>query len=412
MSDNEALPPSQDMLEEQAPQERPAKKGLRLSSGAMIAIASSLVVAVVIGVGIFGMSRDLAPSTLVTAPELNDTPGGVVQAQSPAYQSALEQANDQNARNALEADRTFLATPEGLMEPVVTPPLEDDVPEFAVTEVTAQRPTVIAVPAPVIPRPVQPEVQTAPAPQQVVQATAQPQQPQPNPYTQRILAQMTQVSAALRPTPSSTQNLEVPEDEQVADAGAGDGTSSAAPIEDVPEILVAPGTILYGETLTTTSSDNAAPVVVEVTTGKFKGAKLIGSYELAQGSDRMVVMFSTMTLSDGETLQTSAYAVDGRTAETAVASDVDQRYLQRYGPVFAAAFVGAFGQSAGRPASQVTEDGISFSAASLEQSAFAGLGAAAGTIAGDLAQQAPKGPLITLQAGWPVGILFVAPAQR
>lgn len=428
-SNEQVIMDNSDPTEEKVTVERQKKRGFRLSRGMTFTLGFVVIVFVIMGVGFFGYSRTIETSSLASTPMLDDTPGGSGQAQSPAYQKALESANDQNATQAIENGGTFLITPEGLMAPVDTPALENATPDFSVTSVAEQRPTITALPAPIVPRPA-----ATPAPVETEQTTEVPaavvQAPPPveNPYTARILSQMTQVATAWRPGQSTSQTLALKQDGQDkvqgqnAQSDAGAAAPSGAASEGAKEIIVAPGTILYGETLTTTSSDNAAPVVVEVTTGEHKGAKLIGSYQIAQGSERMVVQFNTMTLANGETVQTSAYAVDGRSAETAVASDVDQRYLQRYGPVFAAAFVGGFASSFSDNGATTTETIIpgfgttktvsGGTPLTLEKSLVAGLGSAATKITDDLVVQAPKGPLITLQAGWPVGILFVSPAAR
>jgi len=411
--DNRPVVDTED-LEQEAVVETPRRKRFEFNPTIRWLLIFGGLVLVVVGVAAYTTSRSIPASRMSNAPALDNTPGGSAQAQSPAYQQALEQSNDTNAAQALQTNSTFVATPEGLLAPV-EPVATDDPEPFTVQPVVRERPTVAALPAPVIPRAPQPVVVAPPPPAADPEpVAAKPQQPVENPYTRRILQQMTQVANAWKAPSSNTVKFDMPSEQTapVAAEGGSETGAGAAAGEIKPTIVVAPGTILYGETLTTTTSDNRAPVVVEITTGELKGARLVGGFEVAQGSERMVISFNSLTLPDGETLQTAAFAVDGRSAEAAVASDVDQRYLQRYGPIFAAAFVGGFGSSQGRSGATVTEDGIAYSAASMQQSAFAGLGAAANAIAGDLASNAPKGPKITLQAGWPVGILFVAPAAR
>jgi hypothetical protein len=130
----------------------------------------------------------------------------------------------------------------------------------------------------------------------------------------------------------------------------------------------------------------------------------------------MVIAFTSMTMGEnGDSVEVNAFAVDGRSAETAVASDVKKRYLQRYAPILGAAFLSGFANSASRVGSTVTDTGSSttfaISAPNLTQSLWAGAGTAADAIAGDVMRNVPKGPLIILAEGWPMGILFLSPVK-
>ncbi|MCA9774255.1 MAG: DotG/IcmE/VirB10 family protein, partial [Myxococcales bacterium] len=197
-----------------------------------------------------------------------------------------------------------------------------------------------------------------------------------------------------------------------ADASGSDQAGQGA--SETP--IIPAGTILYGETLTSSSSDLPGPVLVQVTTGPYKGSRLVGRFSTAESVDRMVVQFSAMTLPDGTSAPVTAFAVDGVSAETAVASDVNRRYLQRYAPILAAAFITGYSASAAQPSQQVVElgDGSSVitGATTEEQNLYAGLAAAGEAIGADLIQNAPKGPEVILRSGWPVGIMFVEPVLQ
>ena len=200
-------------------------------------------------------------------------------------------------------------------------------------------------------------------------------------------------------------------EEQIA-ALSGDAPG-AAEAPQAAEPIIPAGTILYGETLTSSSSDLPGPVLVQVTTGPFKGGRLVGQFSTSDTVDRMVVEFSTMTLPDGTSVAVSAFAVDGVSAETAVASDVNRRYVQRYAPILAAAFITGYAGAAAQPDQQLVELGEGNSVISgtttEEQNLYAGLAAASEAIGADLVQNAPKGPEVILRSGWPVGIMFVEP---
>jgi hypothetical protein len=127
----------------------------------------------------------------------------------------------------------------------------------------------------------------------------------------------------------------------------------------------------------------------------------------------MIVEFTSMTLPDGNSVSVSAFAVDGISAETAVASDVNRRYIQRYAPLLAAAFITGYAGSAAQPEQQVVELGdgntVITGTTSGEQNLYAGLAAAGEAVGADLIRNAPKGPEVILRSGWPIGIMFVEP---
>ncbi len=118
-----------------------------------------------------------------------------------------------------------------------------------------------------------------------------------------------------------------------------------------PPIIKA-GTILFGSLVTSVSSDEPGPVLANIVTGEFKGAKLIGSLQQTQdqsGLDRpekVQMNFSTMNLPDkARTIGINAVAIDPDTARTALASHVDHHYLLRYGSLFASSFMEGYGSA-------------------------------------------------------------------
>jgi hypothetical protein len=124
----------------------------------------------------------------------------------------------------------------------------------------------------------------------------------------------------------------------------------------------------------------------------------------------MVVSFNSMTMEDGTSYEVTAFAVDGMTAEAAVASDVERRYMKRYGPILASAFITSYAEAMSEPEQILTsigdETAVVQSPRTEKQSLIAGLGAAAGAIGADLTNNAPRGPKITLRDGWPIAVMF------
>ena len=352
------------------------------------------------------------------APELDATPGGALQAENPLFRDLLEQANDERAQAALERGETFIPVPEGQLEPVIRSELADagDAEQAPEPEVREDRLASVAPPPAPAPEPRVIEQRAIPAPGATVSrpsvATTAPQQ-ETNPYLQGMVQQMGSVTMSMSRNTTMFVAEEAPVyPEETAAAAAvetGPGTDAAAAAEPI----IAAGTVLYGETLTSSSSDLPGPVLIEVTNGPFKGGRLVGSFTTAEAVDRLVVEFNSMTLPDGTSVAVSAFAVDGVSAETAIASDVNRRYVQRYAPILAAAFITGYSASAAQPDQQLVDigDGSSVVTGTTteEQNLYAGLAAAGETVGADLIQNAPKGPEVILRSGWPIGIMFVEP---
>lgn len=392
-----------------------AKKGL--SPGLKLGLLVGGVFSI-LGASLFLSTASVQEDSVMRgAPNLDATPGGTLQAENPLFRDLLEQANDERAQAALDRGETFIPVPEGQLEPVIRPGMADAGDVVPVREASTSLqdvPQVAPPPTPPEPRVIEQRVIPAPGVDGTrPNVTTSERSQETNPYLQGMIKQMGAVSTNLSRTAPMLvfdEPLKPSEGETEDLTGSTEDPSAAAPTADP---IISAGTILYGETLTSSSSDLPGPVLVEVTTGPFKGSRLVGQFTTADSVDRMVVEFSSMTLPDGTSVSVSAFAVDGVSAETAVASDVNRRYLQRYGPILAAAFITGYATSAALPSQQVVELGaessVITSTTTGEQNLFAGLAAAGEAIGADLIQNAPKGPEVILQSGWPVGIMFVEP---
>jgi len=242
--------------------------------------------------------------------------------------------------------------------------------------------------------------------------TAQSQQ---NPYQQAMVQQMGAITRGMTEIGFMEVQDQPPPKIEDPTTGLG-GSGGTAPSEPATEQVIAAGTILYAETLTSSSSDLPGPVLVEITTGPFKGSRLVGRFSTAEAVDRMVVEFSAMTLPDGTSVPVAAFAVDGVSAETAIASDVNRRYISRYAPILAASFITGYAASAAQPTQQVVglgdENSIVTEPSSERQNLYSGIAAASDAIGQDLIRNAPKGPEVILRSGWPLGVMFVEPVTR
>lgn len=411
-------------IPESAPEDfgsQATKKGL--SPAVKFGVVIVLVFAV-IGASLFlGGNQAVDPtSSIKVNADLDATPGGQIQSDSPQFQALLEQANDEAASAAIKEGRTFIPTPENILRPiddlqagVVTtdpapePETEPEPVPVAVEPEAPSRPVITAPPAP------------APAPRPQPAATSAPvtqEEEQENPYTNAMVAQM----GVLARTSNQFSDLKVQaivREETaapVAETSANNDATQAgqAGMASADDVLIAAGDIIYAETITSTNSDaSGSPVLVELTTGQYRGARMIGKFAVNDVSNSLIVEFTSMTLPDGSSADVSAYAVDGMTAETSVASDVDRRYFARYGAILASSFITSFADAKSDAGQTLTSIGdevaIVEGARDAEQSLYAGLSAAANAIGSDIVKNAPKGPKVTLRDGWPLAILFMEP---
>ena len=408
----------------------------RAGMGSKILLFLGFIMVVIIGLVFFSANQTIDPPSSVNVDtNLDSTPGGQNQAVSGQYQEILKGVNTKGADQAETEGRTFITTPEQILEDF--DPLEVDTRIEDETKV-AQQP---AVPSP-------PEKPAPQVPPQPVAQAAQPPVAQPanapsnniggeeNPYVAAMIGQMSAIS---RPPPNSAiaiASTGVGRPDAGAGAGAGVGgiqtvpgvsgvsgipgvagagvAGADVPLEDEFETVIIPaGEIVYAETLISTNSDLAgSPVLVELTTGEYRGSRLIGSFSVNESSNKMVLEFSTMTTPDRDTYEIEAFGVDGKTAEVALASGINRRYLPRYGPILAAAFLTSYALGLAAPEQTLTtvgdETAVVQKRRTERQSIYAGLGAATAAITADLARSAPRGPKILLRDGWPLGILFVS----
>jgi len=180
--------------------------------------------------------------------------------------------------------------------------------------------------------------------------------------------------------------------------------------------LLKTGDIIFAVLDTSVNSDQPGPILATIVSGQFKGARLIGSFNLPSNSDSLVISFNTMSVPGAaKSTAISAYAIDANTAQTALSSRADHHYLLRYGSLFASSFLEGFGNAFQSANTTVTiggtaggdnvtvQNGIGRSAL---QNAVIGM-ATLGKSWGQAAQQQFSTPTtVEVFAGTPMGILF------
>ncbi|BCA94125.1 hypothetical protein TUM19329_04860 [Legionella antarctica] len=110
--------------------------------------------------------------------------------------------------------------------------------------------------------------------------------------------------------------------------------------------MIKTGDIVFAVMDTSVNSDEPGPILATVVSGRLKGSKLIGSFNLPSTADKMIITFNTMSIPGAaKTISISAFAIDPNTARTALSSRTDHHYLMRYGSLFASSFLQGFGNA-------------------------------------------------------------------
>lgn len=209
-----------------------------------------------------------------------------------------------------------------------------------------------------------------------------------------------------------------PPKEDTGTGGAGSGVNGGGKngkgSADSQPALIKAGTIMFAVLDTAVNSDEPGPILATIVSGKYKGTKLIGSFQLPSNADKMIITFNTMSIPTvGKTISINAVGIDPSTARTALASSVDKHILLRYGSLFGSAFLEGFGNAFQSSGTTITLDG-SNGATTIDN----GVGRTAGENAiialAKVGQQwgnvlAPvfnTPPTVQVYAGTSIGILF------
>ncbi|MGJ3493227.1 intracellular multiplication protein IcmE [Piscirickettsia salmonis] len=184
-------------------------------------------------------------------------------------------------------------------------------------------------------------------------------------------------------------------------------------------VMIKSGSIVFAVLDTQLNSDQpGTPVMATVVQGKYKNAKLLGSFQ--RENDKLVIKFNQMSIATmNSSLKINAYAVNATTAQNALASDVNHHYLLRYGGLFAAAFLQGFGEYYSDTASTICGDSttciVTGDQSSDDDSAsqttrkamYSGLGSVGSALSQAAADNFNRPPTVTLNQGVGMGILFM-----
>ena len=381
-----------------------------------LAILGTTAIVILGGIGFIMIRSHQSPlqSTVGKTPDVNPLPGGM-HSNDYYQQLATTAAQTQAATAAAQGRSSVAPMPAGVPTrpevPVVTPP--------------APHPIVRAIATPsteVKPAPYRPVVE-----QQPTQRTARKADDKQTELYANAIASLFASWSGSRPP--ETEVILKPEDENRPGNSGETGRGGPAPITRVSgqagasqadsaiartpsaTVIIPAGKGVYARTKLAASSDQGGPVVVTAESGPIASDDMIGSFE--RRGDRLVVNLDSITLQNGAQESIDALVIAPDSMETAVASSVDQHYVERFVLPVAAAFVAGLGQAIAQSNAIVAVSPFGGYTAQNHLNFNQQLGVAAG-VAGNqaqnlLLQNAPKGPTIKLDAGVNVGVVFLKP---
>ncbi|USQ74039.1 type IV secretion protein DotG (plasmid) [Roseomonas mucosa] len=411
-----------------------------LGAGPMRLAGIAALGATVVGTAIWaalGSTEPPAESRAARQTPVNTLPGGP---NSNPYQDRLAVADNQRqAERAQQAGRSFTppinASQRGIPPDLQLPPpvqlpaaIATPAPAAPVVSPPAVRPATVEAPPPALlyaPPPMR--ATPSPNPIRTVAQTNTPTTPADDPAFRAAVnglfggwqGRPGQTTVTLAPSAAAEDGRDgAGAFARPASAGrvtrpATTETDGALPGGSVRQgrVLMPAGRGLYAHTVLAVSSETGGPIVLQADSGPIAGARLIGSFNRAGQSNRLVVRVTRVQY-QGQTIQADGIVVAPNSMETAVATNVDQRMLERFVLPAAAAFIAGLGQAVATTSNTYGQlnplGGTSFiTRLNPEQQLAVGAGVAAQQVGRALEQAAPRGPTIHLAANAPVGIMFL-----
>ena len=186
--------------------------------------------------------------------------------------------------------------------------------------------------------------------------------------------------------------------------------------------LVKAGDITFGVLETAVDSDYPGPIMASIVSGPLKGAKLIGSIKTVtvqgtSGPQRLTLNFTQLTMKDWPDVVTiDAVAINPDTAYTALASNVNNHYLSRYGSLFAASFLEGYSSALTSSGSAVVSNAGVTTQTTPSLSAggrlMVALGQVGQSLSGVVGNYMTRPPTVKIDAGVGIGVLFTTTVAK
>lgn len=253
---------------------------------------------------------------------------------------------------------------------------------------------------------------------QAQQVSAQQYQQQINQIKTGMQGQAQQLFATWQGAPTQVLVAGTPPVEKDKKGKGGvngelEGSAAMGGISGSGQIIKA-GDVMYGVLNTAINTDEPGPILATIVNGKYNGARLVGSIQtVGQNAQKVVLRFNLMSIPGyTKSISINAVAIDPKTARTALSSDTDNHYFQRFGLVFAASFLQGLGQAVSTSGATVTQNAQGQTTASNDkfntaEKAQIALGQMGQTAAQVFSKDINRPPTIKVYSGVGLGILFL-----
>jgi intracellular multiplication protein IcmE len=372
------------------------------------------VIAVVVGLVMFGGSDDKAPESKVGSAVIgHEAPGSET---SESYRDAINEVNQQRLEQAVQQGTSTMPIPTATPDnPPATPAAEEPPVNIddplagwrASNQDTGPEPTL---------EPTSPQFQNGNGAN--TQQARVPVGPDPAAIAALSSAMGQQMQNILdKHKIAGAQIMQVTGSDYFdKTGGTGTGADGTTPPEtpEIQEILIPAGTIVYAQTLTEASTDAPGPVLARLSSGPLAGARILGTFD--DTDNYLTLQFNTVVV-NGISQSANAVALDPKTTLPAVATDVDRRYWRRVILPAAARFIEGMGQAVSKQQQTVTvNNGTTVSSQNdlnTKQELAAGLASGTQELGQELDREADNTKvLIKVRAGTPIGILFLEPVVK
>ncbi|EKE01387.1 MAG: hypothetical protein ACD_21C00147G0006 [uncultured bacterium] len=187
-------------------------------------------------------------------------------------------------------------------------------------------------------------------------------------------------------------------------------SGSAAMMQKNVDIYKA-GTIIFAILNAEVNSDENSPVMATIIQGPLKDSKLLGNFQRVD--KKVLLQFSVLSVPKLTTsISINAVAVDPNTSQTALASQVDNHYMLRYGTLLATSFMSGLGEAIQNTGGDTTATAAGFLSTTPKLDIKDKMLVAAGNMAQQfgtaMAPTINKPPTIKVHAGASIGLLLMS----
>ena len=341
---------------------------------------------------------------LSDTPNLNSVPGAT---SNPKYADAANDANNKKFDMADQQNGTALPTPIKLDDSYKRE-TDNQLPSSQSVPTPPPPPAPAPAPAPVA-------VNTAPVVQSgVVSATALPPPQNLGRQVDLLVERWAPTGMVLETDYTGVKPPTTQPSTSASFTQAGGMQQVANQTVSNQKVLVRAGTIMHAVLKTGVNSDEPGPVLAEIISGPYRGASVIGMVTGSnQNAENVVLQFNSLSPTNSETsLQMQGYAVNPDSSNLGLATDVDHHYLERFGLVFAAAFLQGYGQAVQQSGATAVVNPlggttvVNPTTTATQQSKIA-LGTLGQSMAQAFSKNTQRPTTIRVAAGTPIGILVM-----